>query len=103
MTPMPPLTTTITTLHPDRHDTEHPGETDHLTHTKPTNRYLKEGTFPSMDTDLSFVFFCVFEKLILVRSSARFLNRHLIGPQLTYYHPGRRYYHDYENYTFRSR
>ncbi|XP_056228646.1 putative bifunctional UDP-N-acetylglucosamine transferase and deubiquitinase ALG13 isoform X1 [Seriola aureovittata] len=37
------------------------------------------------------------------RSSTRFLNRHLIGPQLTYYHPGRRYYHDYENYTFRSR
>uniref|UniRef100_A0A3B4VH42 ubiquitinyl hydrolase 1 n=1 Tax=Seriola dumerili TaxID=41447 RepID=A0A3B4VH42_SERDU len=36
-------------------------------------------------------------------SSTRFLNRHLIGPQLTYYHPGRRYYHDYENYTFRSR
>uniref|UniRef100_M4A2R3 ubiquitinyl hydrolase 1 n=1 Tax=Xiphophorus maculatus TaxID=8083 RepID=M4A2R3_XIPMA len=27
----------------------------------------------------------------------------LIGPQLTYYHPGRRYYHDYENYAFRSR
>ncbi|KAM7420014.1 hypothetical protein PAMA_016893 [Pampus argenteus] len=37
------------------------------------------------------------------RSSTRFLNRHLIGPQLTYYHPGRRYYHDYDNYTFRSR
>eukprot|EP00064_Thunnus_orientalis_P021373 superscaffoldBa00006437_g21534 len=37
------------------------------------------------------------------RSSTRFLNRHLIGPQLTYYHPGRRYYHDYENYAFRSR
>ncbi|KAM6939558.1 LOW QUALITY PROTEIN: putative bifunctional UDP-N-acetylglucosamine transferase and deubiquitinase ALG13 [Xenentodon cancila] len=37
------------------------------------------------------------------RSSARFLNRHLIGPQLTYYHTGRRYYHDYENYAFRSR
>ncbi|XP_045903735.1 putative bifunctional UDP-N-acetylglucosamine transferase and deubiquitinase ALG13 isoform X2 [Micropterus dolomieu] len=36
-------------------------------------------------------------------SSTRFLNRHLIGPQLTYYHPGRRYYHDYDNYTFRSR
>ncbi|XP_078022695.1 putative bifunctional UDP-N-acetylglucosamine transferase and deubiquitinase ALG13 isoform X2 [Epinephelus lanceolatus] len=36
-------------------------------------------------------------------SSSRFLNRHLIGPQLTYYHPGRRYYHDYENYAFRSR
>ncbi|XP_019134381.2 putative bifunctional UDP-N-acetylglucosamine transferase and deubiquitinase ALG13 isoform X2 [Larimichthys crocea] len=35
-------------------------------------------------------------------SSTRFLNRHLIGPQLTYYHPGRRYY-DYENYAFRSR
>uniref|UniRef100_A0A3B5PXR2 ubiquitinyl hydrolase 1 n=1 Tax=Xiphophorus maculatus TaxID=8083 RepID=A0A3B5PXR2_XIPMA len=34
---------------------------------------------------------------------ARFLNRQLIGPQLTYYHPGRRYYHDYENYAFRSR
>uniref|UniRef100_A0A3B5APQ8 ubiquitinyl hydrolase 1 n=1 Tax=Stegastes partitus TaxID=144197 RepID=A0A3B5APQ8_9TELE len=38
-----------------------------------------------------------------IRSSTRFLNRHLIGPQLTYYHPGRRYYHDYENYAFRSR
>ncbi|XP_040002500.1 putative bifunctional UDP-N-acetylglucosamine transferase and deubiquitinase ALG13 isoform X1 [Xiphias gladius] len=37
------------------------------------------------------------------RSSTRFLNRHLIGPQLTYYHPSRRYYHDYENYAFRSR
>ncbi|KAM8878178.1 putative bifunctional UDP-N-acetylglucosamine transferase and deubiquitinase ALG13 isoform 3-T3 [Spinachia spinachia] len=37
------------------------------------------------------------------RSSTRFLNRHLIGPQLTYYHPGRRYYHDYESYAFRSR
>nr|XP_020475966.1 putative bifunctional UDP-N-acetylglucosamine transferase and deubiquitinase ALG13 isoform X2 [Monopterus albus] len=36
-------------------------------------------------------------------SSTRFLNRHLIGPQLTYYQPGRRYYHDYENYAFRSR
>ncbi|XP_042370968.1 putative bifunctional UDP-N-acetylglucosamine transferase and deubiquitinase ALG13, partial [Plectropomus leopardus] len=36
-------------------------------------------------------------------SSTRFLNRHLIGPQLTYYHPGRRYYHDYENFAFRSR
>ncbi|KAM8772294.1 putative bifunctional UDP-N-acetylglucosamine transferase and deubiquitinase ALG13 isoform 2-T2 [Acanthopagrus schlegelii] len=36
-------------------------------------------------------------------SSSRFLNRHLIGPQLTYYHPGRRYCHDYENYTFRPR
>lgn len=36
-------------------------------------------------------------------SSTRFLNRHLIGPQLTYYHPGRRYYHDYDNYAFRSR
>ncbi|XP_068178703.1 putative bifunctional UDP-N-acetylglucosamine transferase and deubiquitinase ALG13 [Antennarius striatus] len=37
------------------------------------------------------------------RSSTRFLNRHLIGPQLTYYHPSRRYCHDYENYTVRSR
>ncbi|XP_029706440.1 putative bifunctional UDP-N-acetylglucosamine transferase and deubiquitinase ALG13 isoform X5 [Takifugu rubripes] len=37
------------------------------------------------------------------RSSARFLNRHLIGPQLTYYNPGRRYCQDYDNYTFRSR
>uniref|UniRef100_A0A665T1L3 ubiquitinyl hydrolase 1 n=1 Tax=Echeneis naucrates TaxID=173247 RepID=A0A665T1L3_ECHNA len=37
------------------------------------------------------------------RSATRFLNRHLIGPQLTYYHPSRRYYHDYENYAFRSR
>ncbi|KAK5898603.1 hypothetical protein CesoFtcFv8_008164 [Champsocephalus esox] len=37
-------------------------------------------------------------------SSTRFLNRHLIGPHLTYYHhPGRRYYQDYENYAFRSR
>lgn len=36
-------------------------------------------------------------------SSARFLNRHLIGPQLTYYHPSRRYYHEYESFTFRSR
>uniref|UniRef100_A0A3Q3XE36 UDP-N-acetylglucosamine transferase subunit ALG13 n=1 Tax=Mola mola TaxID=94237 RepID=A0A3Q3XE36_MOLML len=36
-------------------------------------------------------------------SSNRFLNRHLIAPQLTYYHPGRRYCHDYENYAFRSR
>ncbi|XP_008314559.1 putative bifunctional UDP-N-acetylglucosamine transferase and deubiquitinase ALG13 isoform X2 [Cynoglossus semilaevis] len=35
------------------------------------------------------------------RSSTRFLNRHLIGPQLTYYHPGRRYLQDYENYAFR--
>ncbi|MED6246561.1 hypothetical protein ATANTOWER_019823, partial [Ataeniobius toweri] len=38
-----------------------------------------------------------------VSSSARFLNRQLIGPQLTYYHPSRRYYHDYENYAFKSR
>ncbi|XP_012714078.2 putative bifunctional UDP-N-acetylglucosamine transferase and deubiquitinase ALG13 [Fundulus heteroclitus] len=38
-----------------------------------------------------------------VSSSARFLNRQLVGPQLTYYHPGRRYYHDYENYAFRPR
>uniref|UniRef100_A0A671TCM1 ubiquitinyl hydrolase 1 n=1 Tax=Sparus aurata TaxID=8175 RepID=A0A671TCM1_SPAAU len=38
-----------------------------------------------------------------VLSSSRFLNRHLIGPQLTYYHPGRRYCHDYENYAFRPR
>ncbi|KAM3865331.1 putative bifunctional UDP-N-acetylglucosamine transferase and deubiquitinase ALG13 [Diretmus argenteus] len=37
------------------------------------------------------------------RSSARFLNRHLIGPQLAYYHPGRRCYHGYDNYAFRSR
>ncbi|XP_028272210.1 putative bifunctional UDP-N-acetylglucosamine transferase and deubiquitinase ALG13 [Parambassis ranga] len=37
------------------------------------------------------------------RSSTRFLNRHLIGPQLTYFHPARRYYHDYESYAFRSR
>uniref|UniRef100_A0A3Q3CSX9 ubiquitinyl hydrolase 1 n=1 Tax=Haplochromis burtoni TaxID=8153 RepID=A0A3Q3CSX9_HAPBU len=35
--------------------------------------------------------------------STRFLNRHLIGTQLTYYHPGRRYYQDYESFTFRSR
>ncbi|XP_015226921.1 PREDICTED: putative bifunctional UDP-N-acetylglucosamine transferase and deubiquitinase ALG13 [Cyprinodon variegatus] len=38
-----------------------------------------------------------------VSSSARFLNRQLIGPQLSYYHPTRRYYHDYDNYAFRSR
>uniref|UniRef100_A0A3P9MQY3 UDP-N-acetylglucosamine transferase subunit ALG13 n=1 Tax=Oryzias latipes TaxID=8090 RepID=A0A3P9MQY3_ORYLA len=37
------------------------------------------------------------------RSSSRFLNRHLMGPQLTYYQTGRRFYHDYENYPFRSR
>ncbi|XP_056136570.1 putative bifunctional UDP-N-acetylglucosamine transferase and deubiquitinase ALG13 [Lampris incognitus] len=37
------------------------------------------------------------------RSSGRFLNRHVIGPQLTYYHPGRRYYHSYDNCAFRSR
>ncbi|XP_026179697.1 putative bifunctional UDP-N-acetylglucosamine transferase and deubiquitinase ALG13 [Mastacembelus armatus] len=37
------------------------------------------------------------------RSSTRFLNRHLIGPQLTYYQPGRRFYQDYESYAFRSR
>ncbi|XP_014910249.1 putative bifunctional UDP-N-acetylglucosamine transferase and deubiquitinase ALG13 isoform X1 [Poecilia latipinna] len=36
-------------------------------------------------------------------SPTRFLNRQLIGPHLTYYHPGRRYYQDYENYAFRSR
>uniref|UniRef100_A0A4W6DM30 ubiquitinyl hydrolase 1 n=1 Tax=Lates calcarifer TaxID=8187 RepID=A0A4W6DM30_LATCA len=46
---------------------------------------------------------CLPVSWIVVRSSTRFLNRHLIGPQLTYYHPGRRYYHDYENYAFRSR
>ncbi|KAM7393480.1 hypothetical protein PAMP_020346 [Pampus punctatissimus] len=33
-----------------------------------------------------------------LRSSTRF--RHLIDPQPTYYHPGRRYYQDYDNYTF---
>uniref|UniRef100_A0A3B4GGY9 ubiquitinyl hydrolase 1 n=1 Tax=Pundamilia nyererei TaxID=303518 RepID=A0A3B4GGY9_9CICH len=38
-----------------------------------------------------------------LESSTRFLNRHLIGTQLTYYHPGRRYYQDYESFTFRSR
>ncbi|XP_026010618.1 putative bifunctional UDP-N-acetylglucosamine transferase and deubiquitinase ALG13 [Astatotilapia calliptera] len=38
-----------------------------------------------------------------LRSSTHFLNRHLIGTQLTYYHPGRRYYQDYESFTFRSR
>ncbi|XP_024123033.1 putative bifunctional UDP-N-acetylglucosamine transferase and deubiquitinase ALG13 isoform X3 [Oryzias melastigma] len=36
-------------------------------------------------------------------SSSRFLNRHLIGPQLTYYQTGRRFYPDYENYCHRSR
>uniref|UniRef100_A0A8C6KI13 ubiquitinyl hydrolase 1 n=1 Tax=Nothobranchius furzeri TaxID=105023 RepID=A0A8C6KI13_NOTFU len=46
---------------------------------------------------------CFCFSYVLVRSSTRFLNRHLIGPQLTYYHAGRRYYHDYENYAFRSR
>ncbi|KAM3624481.1 uncharacterized protein V6R79_024007 [Siganus canaliculatus] len=43
------------------------------------------------------------ELIITSQSSTRFLNRHLIGPQLTYYHPGRRYCHDFENYAFRSR
>ncbi|KAK6305672.1 hypothetical protein J4Q44_G00244520 [Coregonus suidteri] len=39
------------------------------------------------------------------RSSARFLNRHhLIGPEMTYYpHPGKRCYHSFDNYSFRSR
>ncbi|XP_061843945.1 putative bifunctional UDP-N-acetylglucosamine transferase and deubiquitinase ALG13 isoform X2 [Nerophis lumbriciformis] len=37
------------------------------------------------------------------RSSTRFLNRHLIGPQLTYYPPTGRRYYDYESYAFRSR
>nr|XP_057926269.1 putative bifunctional UDP-N-acetylglucosamine transferase and deubiquitinase ALG13 isoform X2 [Doryrhamphus excisus] len=36
-------------------------------------------------------------------SSTRFLNRHLIGPQLTYYPPTGRRYYDYESYAFRSR
>ncbi|XP_036947976.1 putative bifunctional UDP-N-acetylglucosamine transferase and deubiquitinase ALG13 isoform X3 [Acanthopagrus latus] len=27
-------------------------------------------------------------------------SHHLIGPQLTYFHPGSRYHHNYENYTF---
>ncbi|KAM6969977.1 putative bifunctional UDP-N-acetylglucosamine transferase and deubiquitinase ALG13 [Aplochiton taeniatus] len=38
-------------------------------------------------------------------SSARFVNRHhLIGPEVAYYpHPGKRYYHSYDNYSFRSR
>ncbi|XP_077427490.1 putative bifunctional UDP-N-acetylglucosamine transferase and deubiquitinase ALG13 isoform X2 [Vanacampus margaritifer] len=36
------------------------------------------------------------------RSSTRLVNRHLIGPQLTYYPPARRYY-DYDSYAFRSR
>ncbi|KAM8843413.1 putative bifunctional UDP-N-acetylglucosamine transferase and deubiquitinase ALG13 isoform 4-T4 [Synchiropus picturatus] len=35
-------------------------------------------------------------------SSSRFLNRHLIGPQLTYYPASRRFY-DYDNLSFRSR
>uniref|UniRef100_A0A3Q3DXL6 ubiquitinyl hydrolase 1 n=1 Tax=Hippocampus comes TaxID=109280 RepID=A0A3Q3DXL6_HIPCM len=35
-------------------------------------------------------------------SSSRLVNRHLIGPQLTYYPPTRRYY-DYDSYAFRSR
>ena len=46
---------------------------------------------------------CFLSVYLLVRSSTRFLNRHLIGPQLAYYHPGRRYYHGYDNYAFRSR
>ncbi|KAM9314753.1 UDP-N-acetylglucosamine transferase subunit ALG13-like [Pholidichthys leucotaenia] len=37
------------------------------------------------------------------RSSARFLNRHLISPQFTCYHPGRRYHHNCDSYAFRSR
>ncbi|XP_061627010.1 putative bifunctional UDP-N-acetylglucosamine transferase and deubiquitinase ALG13 isoform X2 [Phyllopteryx taeniolatus] len=35
-------------------------------------------------------------------SSTRFVNRHLIGPQFSYYPPGRRYY-DYDSVAFRSR
>ncbi|XP_051939887.1 putative bifunctional UDP-N-acetylglucosamine transferase and deubiquitinase ALG13 isoform X2 [Hippocampus zosterae] len=35
-------------------------------------------------------------------SSSRLVNRHLIGPQLTYYPPTRRYYDD-DGYAFRSR
>ncbi|XP_061684635.1 putative bifunctional UDP-N-acetylglucosamine transferase and deubiquitinase ALG13 isoform X2 [Syngnathoides biaculeatus] len=36
------------------------------------------------------------------RGSTRFVNRHLIGPQFSYYPPGRRYY-DYDGVAFRSR
>ncbi|XP_057699767.1 putative bifunctional UDP-N-acetylglucosamine transferase and deubiquitinase ALG13 isoform X2 [Corythoichthys intestinalis] len=36
------------------------------------------------------------------RSSARLVNRHLMGPQLSYYPAGRRYY-DYDGLAFRSR
>ncbi|XP_077461047.1 putative bifunctional UDP-N-acetylglucosamine transferase and deubiquitinase ALG13 isoform X2 [Stigmatopora argus] len=35
-------------------------------------------------------------------SSARLVNRHLMGPQLSYYPAGRRYY-DYDSYAFRTR
>ncbi|XP_022522235.2 putative bifunctional UDP-N-acetylglucosamine transferase and deubiquitinase ALG13 [Astyanax mexicanus] len=39
------------------------------------------------------------------RSSARFLNRHhLIGPEMAYYpSPGKRCYHSFDNYSFKSR
>uniref|UniRef100_A0A8C7JGH5 UDP-N-acetylglucosamine transferase subunit ALG13 n=1 Tax=Oncorhynchus kisutch TaxID=8019 RepID=A0A8C7JGH5_ONCKI len=38
-------------------------------------------------------------------SSARFLNNHpLVGPEMTYYpHSGKRCYHSFDNYSFRSR
>ncbi|XP_049575565.1 putative bifunctional UDP-N-acetylglucosamine transferase and deubiquitinase ALG13 isoform X3 [Syngnathus scovelli] len=36
------------------------------------------------------------------RSLSRVVNRHLVGPHLTYYPPARRYY-DYDSYAFRSR
>ncbi|XP_077575280.1 putative bifunctional UDP-N-acetylglucosamine transferase and deubiquitinase ALG13 [Stigmatopora nigra] len=36
------------------------------------------------------------------RSSARLVNRHLMGPQLSYYPAGRRYY-DYDSLAFRTR
>ena len=57
-------------------------------------------------TELIVVYVCLCVSVsvswILVRSSACFLSHHLIGPQLTYFHPGRRYYHNHEKYTFKS-
>uniref|UniRef100_A0A3Q3SKD3 ubiquitinyl hydrolase 1 n=1 Tax=Mastacembelus armatus TaxID=205130 RepID=A0A3Q3SKD3_9TELE len=58
---------------------------------------------PPSPGDCVCVCLCVPALWVLVRSSTRFLNRHLIGPQLTYYQPGRRFYQDYESYAFRSR
>uniref|UniRef100_A0A3P9AS60 ubiquitinyl hydrolase 1 n=1 Tax=Maylandia zebra TaxID=106582 RepID=A0A3P9AS60_9CICH len=59
---------------------------------------------PSRKGDLgaSFFFFPIPSLFCFILFlSTRFLNRHLIGTQLTYYHPGRRYYQDYESFTFR--